>query len=56
MTIAAPHRSHGAHAVPTRRLRPAAVLTVVLIASLAINVETTIVNVALPAHPVGTRP
>ncbi|MGD9621675.1 MAG: DHA2 family efflux MFS transporter permease subunit [Mycolicibacterium sp.] len=30
------------------RLRPALVLTVVLIAALAINVETTIVNVALP--------
>ncbi|MHA7648667.1 MFS transporter [Mycobacterium sp. ML4] len=32
----------------TTRFRPAAILTVVLIASLAINVETTIVNVALP--------
>ena len=33
---------------PTRRVHPGAVLAVVLIASLAINVETTIVNVALP--------
>ncbi|WP_284232021.1 MFS transporter [Mycobacterium antarcticum] len=32
----------------TPRIRPALVLTVVLIAALAINVETTIVNVALP--------
>lgn len=46
MTIAAPNRPHS-HAAP-RRLRPAAVLAVVLVASLAINVETTIVNVALP--------
>ena len=36
------------HAAPQRRIHPAAVLTVVLVASLAINVETTIVNVALP--------
>ncbi|MDP7704850.1 MFS transporter [Mycobacterium sp. TY815] len=33
---------------PPVRIRPAAVLAVVLVASLAINVETTIVNVALP--------
>ncbi len=47
MTIEAPTRPHS-HAAPPRRVRPAAVLAVVLIASLAINVETTIVNVALP--------
>lgn len=41
-------RTGGAHAVPPSRVRPVAVLAVVLIASLAINVETTIVNVALP--------
>ena len=35
------------HTAP-RRIRPTAVLAVVLVASLAINVETTIVNVALP--------
>ena len=41
-------RSHiGPHPVPPK-IRPALVLTVVLIAALAINVETTIVNVALP--------
>ncbi len=50
MTIDAPHRyrTPGAHAAPPKRVRPAAVLAVVLVASLAINVETTIVNVALP--------
>lgn len=37
----------GTHAAP-RRIRPIAVLAVVLVAALAINVETTIVNVALP--------
>ena len=47
MTIEAPHRSH-THAAPARRIHPIAVLAVVLVASLAINVETTIVNVALP--------
>ncbi|MCB0945983.1 MAG: MFS transporter, partial [Mycobacterium sp.] len=36
-----------AHAAPPR-VRPILVLTVVLVAALAINVETTIVNVALP--------
>lgn len=46
MTIDAPDRSHIDS--PPTRIRPAAVLTVVLVASLAINVETTIVNVALP--------
>ena len=41
-------RSHvGPHPVPPR-IRPVLVLAVVLIAALAINVETTIVNVALP--------
>ncbi|TGD90486.1 MFS transporter [Mycolicibacterium sp. CH28] len=34
--------------VDTRRAQPVAVLAVVLVAALAINVETTIVNVALP--------
>ncbi|MBY0442631.1 MAG: MFS transporter [Mycobacteriaceae bacterium] len=47
MAIEAPIRPH-APVAPPRRVRPTAVLTVVLIASLAINVETTIVNVALP--------
>ena len=47
MTIEAPARPHS-HAAPPRRTHPGAVLAVVLIASLAINVETTIVNVALP--------
>jgi hypothetical protein len=47
MTTQAPNRLHS-NAVPVRRVRPTAVLAVVLIASLAINVETTIVNVALP--------
>src|SRR3954465_1154029 len=37
----------GAHDAPPR-MRPALVLSVVLVAALAINVETTIVNVALP--------
>lgn len=37
----------GTHRAPTK-VRPALVLSVVLIAALAINVETTIVNVALP--------
>lgn len=46
MTIDAPDRSRLES--PPARVRPAAVLAVVLIASLAINVETTIVNVALP--------
>lgn len=48
MTIEAPTRPHSHAAPPRRRIHPAAVLTVVLVASLAINVETTIVNVALP--------
>ena len=39
--------AHGAHSTPTRA-RPILILTVVLVAALAINVETTIVNVALP--------
>ncbi len=47
MTIEAPQRPHS-HSAEARGVRPAAVLAVVLIASLAINVETTIVNVALP--------
>lgn len=47
MTIEAPSRPHS-HAAPPRALRPTLVLVVVLVASLAINVETTIVNVALP--------
>lgn len=47
MTIDTPIRPHS-HAAPPRSVRPAAVLAVVLVASLAINVETTIVNVALP--------
>lgn len=47
MTLEARTRPHS-HAAPTRRVHPAAVLAVVLVASLAINVETTIVNVALP--------
>ena len=37
----------GAHALP-ERTRPVVILAVVLVAALAINVETTIVNVALP--------
>lgn len=47
MTVASPHRLDSS-AAPPKPIRPAAVLAVVLIASLAINVETTIVNVALP--------
>lgn len=49
MTVESPTRSRSrrADAAP-RRIRPAAILAVVLVASLAINVETTIVNVALP--------
>jgi len=39
--------AHGAHTAQ-RRVRPALVLIVVLVAALVINVETTIVNVALP--------
>ena len=39
--------SLGVHAAPPR-VRPIAILAVVLVAALAINVETTIVNVALP--------
>ncbi|WP_082690580.1 MFS transporter [Mycobacterium sp. M26] len=41
------HHQTGAHAAPPR-VRPVAILAVVLVAALAINVETTIVNVALP--------
>lgn len=41
------HAAAGAHSTPAR-VRPAMVLAVVLVAALAINVETTIVNVALP--------
>lgn len=47
MTTEAPYRPHS-HTASRARVRPAAVLAVVLIASLSINVETTIVNVALP--------
>src|SRR3954451_18480556 len=48
MTIETPKRLvRGAHAA-TQRSRPILVLTVVLVAALAINAETTIVNVALP--------
>ncbi len=47
MTLRSPIRPPS-HAAPPRRVRPAAILAVVLVASLAINVETTIVNVALP--------
>jgi len=39
--------ARGAHSTQTR-VRPILILTVVLVAALAINVETTIVNVALP--------
>ena len=42
-----PRPTHGAHAAAPR-VRPVLVLAVVLVAALAINVETTIVNVALP--------
>ncbi len=42
------HRGgHGSHAM-LRKVRPTAVLVVVLLAALSINLETTIVNVALP--------
>jgi MFS family permease len=46
MIINAPHRPtrHAAQ----RQARPILILAVVLVAALAINVETTIVNVALP--------
>lgn len=47
MTTTAPYQPH-THSSTRRRVRPAAVLAVVLIASLTINIETTIVNVALP--------
>lgn len=47
MTTEAPHRPYSPASAPNR-VRPAAVLAVVLIASLSINIETTIVNVALP--------
>src|SRR4051794_24466265 len=48
MTIETPrHPTGGAHAAAPDR-RPVLVLAVVLVAALAINVETTIVNVALP--------
>ena len=40
-------RLNATHAAPPR-VRPVLVLAVVLVAALAINVETTIVNVALP--------
>ena len=40
-------RAQGAHSTPPTR-RPVLILAVVLVAALAINVETTIVNVALP--------
>ncbi|HTY28316.1 MAG TPA: MFS transporter [Mycobacterium sp.] len=42
-----PRTVRGAHAAPPR-VRPITILAVVLVAALAINVETTIVNVALP--------
>ena len=41
------HSQRGAHSTP-RRARPILILAVVLVAALSINVETTIVNVALP--------
>ncbi|OAN35458.1 MFS transporter [Mycolicibacterium iranicum] len=41
------HLDAGTHRTPTK-VRPVLVLSVVLVAALAINVETTIVNVALP--------
>jgi EmrB/QacA subfamily drug resistance transporter len=48
MTIEVPkHPTQGRHAA-TPSVRPILVLSVVLVAALAINVETTIVNVALP--------
>ncbi len=46
-TVTQTSAAHGAHAAQ-RRVRPVLVLTVVLVAALVINVETTIVNVALP--------
>ena len=46
MSINAPNRPTGQAAPP--QARPILILTVVLVAALAINVETTIVNVALP--------
>ena len=48
MTIEVPnHSTQGRHST-TSTVRPIVVLSVVLVAALAINVETTIVNVALP--------
>ncbi|MGV1088144.1 MAG: MFS transporter [Mycobacterium sp.] len=47
MTLEAPTLP-GSQTTSPRRIHPGAVLAVVLVASLAINVETTIVNVALP--------
>ena len=48
VTIDTPKRpARGAHSTPPR-VRPILILVVVLVAALAINVETTIVNVALP--------
>src|ERR1700760_2898664 len=48
MAITTPKLSvRGAHS-STRAQRPTLILAVVLVAALAINVETTIVNVALP--------
>ena len=41
------HSARSVHSAPPRS-RPVLILTVVLVAALAINVETTIVNVALP--------
>ena len=49
VTIDTPkHPTRGAHATLPASPRPVLVLAVVLVAALAINVETTIVNVALP--------
>ena len=49
MTLRTPDRSAANNpSPPPSRVRPGAVLAVVLIAALAINIETTIVNVALP--------
>ena len=42
-----PPATRGAHAAPAK-VQPILILVVVLVAALAINVETTIVNVALP--------
>ena len=47
MTIDTRTTPRGAHSTPPR-VRPILILVVVLVAALAINVETTIVNVALP--------